>query len=561
MKEGNVANPICAAKLTVDAHYRNSLCLGDLFTALVERRRELPINGKGWELHVTRFEVHTKGNRKRTFGRYQVYIKGIVQPGLTGFTCEARGPGDNGPSGKNKRRVEAGRYQVSTQFGRYRSIGYSTDEHTPAAPHMPGFRLENRGVRTDILVHPGHPPGLYLSSIGCLNLTERIEPNEDMNYWDSRRRVVALLDSLASFAPEAFEHEVITEIPNAFVVIDGEPRDGIQPAPMAAKVLPMAAVAAMAAPTTLPISESAARKCATWLWRNFRADLTAAVQGKPYGVEHLAAIVCQETAIKWVPWIGTQSVATIVERAVYDASGDVPGTSRDAFPADTRQFRERYGPTFTNLLIAEANATRAIQGWGPKRWVYKGYGLFQYDLQHVQTDRAFFEQKQWYDFKTCVGRCTRVLDQKLVAAGGDLWKAIRAYNGSGVRAQRYMENVRYFTPICAETIERERAPVSRLSRGRQPAPRRRAIAVPVSSAAPARMSSGPEWVSRFPDRGDIADLEPIFRRQCEAFIAALRAAGATVDIHSTRRPRERAYLMNGAWRIAREDASPGSIAP
>jgi hypothetical protein len=37
----------------------------------------------------------------------------------------------------------------------------------------------------------------------------------------------------------------------------------------------------------------------------------------------------------------------------------------------------------------------------------------------------------------------------------------------------------------------------------------------------------------------------------EAFIGALRKAGASVDIHSTRRPRERAYLMNTGWRIAK----------
>jgi hypothetical protein len=71
---------------------------------------------------------------------------------------------------------------------------------------------------------------------------------------------------------------------------------------------------------------------------------------------------------------------------------------------------------------------------------------------NVLTDWAFFEQRQWYDVKTCIQKCTMELDSKLTKTRGDLWKAIRAYNGSGPKAQRYMENVRYFTPICAEVV-------------------------------------------------------------------------------------------------------------
>jgi len=506
----------------------------------------MPITGKGWELHVERVTVHTKGSRERTFGRYQVFIKGIAQPALSGFICEAEGPGDNSRTGKNKRRVEAGRYQLSTQFGKYRSIGYAGEDAPEGEEPMPGFRLENRGVRTDILVHPGHPPTLYLSSIGCLNPTEKIGPRQVMNYWDSRRRVIALLESLKAFVPTAFEDEVNTKIPGASIVIDGEPMEEADAVPFAAarSVSAEAAMSvAMAMPTSLPISESAARKCATWLWQNFRAELTAAVQGKPYGVRHLAAIVCQETAYKWVPWIGEQSVKTIVERAVYDASGDYPGTARGAFPPDTAEFRQRFGKAFTDMLIGEANKTRALQGWGPEKWVYKGYGLFQYDLQHVLTDRAFFEERQWYDFKTCVQKCTMELDTKLTRTHGDLWKAIRAYNGSGSRAQKYMENVRYFTPICAEVVGEADVDVEAMA------------------AAATKTPSGPEWVSRFPDGGKVVDLEPTFRAGCEAFIAALRKAGATVDIHSTRRPQERAYLMNAAWRIAKEDIDPQNVKP
>jgi hypothetical protein len=165
--------------------------------------------------------------------------------------------------------------------------------------------------------------------------------------------------------------------------------------------------------------------------------------------KHLCAIACQETAFVWVGWIKTRPVQQIVERCVFDASGDASGTSRSAFPRNTAAFRERYGVSLTNMLINEANLTRTMRGYGPKRWVYKGYGIFQYDLQHIVADEAFFRDKRWYDFRTCMGKAMKELKAKH-AQTGDLWRAIKSYNGSGPRAEQYMRNVKAFTPICAE---------------------------------------------------------------------------------------------------------------
>ena len=85
-----------------------------------------------------------------------------------------------------------------------------------------------------------------------------------------------------------------------------------------------------------------------------------------------------------------------------------------------------------------------------KPWVYKGYGLFQYDLQHVKTAEDFFRNREWYSIDNCLSRVVEELDRKLTAQGGDLWKAIRAYNGSGAAAERYMQNVKAFTGYCEE---------------------------------------------------------------------------------------------------------------
>lgn len=399
----------------------------------------MAITGIGWELQVRRLGLHTSGSLKRTYGSYAVYREGQSIDGLSGHMCECVGPGDNRHAGNGKR-IEAGTYPLWTQFGRYRSIGYSE-----GAEAMPGLRLEGTNRRVGILIHPGHPPKLYLSSVGCLNPTAPLTAAQSMDFSDSRRRVVALIDSLRAFAPDAFRREVMTRIAGATVVVEGEP---MAPAPDELGHA-FALAAGAAEPSALPISRAAAIQCARWMVENFGAQLRAAVHGKAYKVKHLCAIVCQETAYKWLKWTDSQTPRTIVERCVFDASGDYPGTSRSAFPRNSAAFRARYGDDFTNMLVHEANLTRRMQGWSDKPWVYKGYGIFQYDLQHVTVDRGFFEQKRWYSFEACLEKCCDELDDKLVAARGDLWEAIRRYNGSGPRAEQYRRNVQAFTDYCA----------------------------------------------------------------------------------------------------------------
>jgi hypothetical protein len=88
---------------------------------------------------------------------------------------------------------------------------------------MPGLLLMETGNRTAILIHPGHPPKLYLSSIGCFNPTKPLGKDDDMEFLESRTRVLALIDSLRAFNPASFQRSRPTPIPDAAVVIDGEP--------------------------------------------------------------------------------------------------------------------------------------------------------------------------------------------------------------------------------------------------------------------------------------------------------------------------------------------------
>ncbi len=182
---------------------------------------------------------------------------------------------------------------------------------------------------------------------------------------------------------------------------------------------------------------------------NFGTAIQTAVNGTPFSLDLICGIACQETAYFWISFLDSLSTADILQRCVLDASGDFPGTQRSAFPKNTAAFKKRYGDEFTQLLIGEANKTRKLRGFGPKDWVYKGYGIYQYDLQAVTDDEAFFRERKWYDFAQCLDRVMKELKEKYTTQK-DIWKAIKAYNGSGDAATRYANNVIQFAAYCSE---------------------------------------------------------------------------------------------------------------
>ena len=71
--------------------------------------------------------------------------------------------------------------------------------------------------------------------------------------------------------------------------------------------------------------------------------------------------------------------------------------------------------------------------------------------------------------------------------------------------------------------------------------------------------SGAAWVERFPTSALVGDCAPPFRANLTAFIAALRAAGATVSVAATLRPPQRAYLMHWCWSIVKAKADPRTV--
>jgi hypothetical protein len=74
-----------------------------------------------------------------------------------------------------------------------------------------------------------------------------------------------------------------------------------------------------------------------------------------------------------------------------------------------------------------------------------------------------------------------------------------------------------------------------------------------------REPSGRAWVARFPTSASVADCAPPFRDKLNAFLAALQAAGANVNIAATLRPPQRAYLMHWCWSIVKQKTDPRTV--
>lgn len=212
----------------------------------------------------------------------------------------------------------------------------------------------------------------------------------------------------------------------------------------------MTAPSANSSLTTMAFSEGELAAGVTrWIVSNFGPELSDAVRSTPFTAPLLCAIACREAGAYWLPLTAHMSAAQILGLCVYDASGDFPGTSRSAFPANRAQFQLAYGETFTKMLVDEANKARAARGLSPAQYLYKGYGLFQYDLQFVRSDQVFFQSKLWYNFTECVSRAVAEL-KKTYAATGDIQDAVRAYNGSGPNAEQYARDVMRLLPFCEE---------------------------------------------------------------------------------------------------------------
>lgn len=71
--------------------------------------------------------------------------------------------------------------------------------------------------------------------------------------------------------------------------------------------------------------------------------------------------------------------------------------------------------------------------------------------------------------------------------------------------------------------------------------------------------SNRSWVSEYRTPNTIQELRQPFRGYVEAFLSALRAAGAKVSVNATYRDPKRAYLMHWSWKIAKNHVKPEDV--
>jgi hypothetical protein len=150
---------------------------------------------------------------------YQAYFNGQTLS-ISGMTAKCQLPGDNGISGKQLHNcISAGTYPLSTHAGatgKYSTTRYSTAQSVGARPY-PAIRVENTGQRDGILIHCAKG---YLWSIGCINLGSQLNnAGDNTDFDDSRKRVIALIDSMRNALGTAFPRSDNEEIPGARLVI------------------------------------------------------------------------------------------------------------------------------------------------------------------------------------------------------------------------------------------------------------------------------------------------------------------------------------------------------
>jgi hypothetical protein len=88
--------------------------------------------------------------------------------------------------------------------------------------------------------------------------------------------------------------------------------------------------------------------------------------------------------------------------------------------------------------------------------------------------------------------------------------------------------------------------------------------MPVSVSDPAGLSGATWWhanQAHYLNSNSVDDLVPEFREKVNRFIAAMRAASASVIIESTRRNKIRAYLMHFSWGISEGTIAAADVPP
>ena len=201
------------------------------------------------------------------------------------------------------------------------------------------------------------------------------------------------------------------------------------------------------------------RPATKWLLNNFGPTLKAKLDSTAISLALSCAIACQESAYTWYDnahFTAGRSPDEMMRLLILDNV-----QTRGAFPRGTSAFKHdsRLGGLAARL-IAASDASRKARGYSATGNLLYGYGLFQYDLQNIVTDAAFWRTTlpgaaapgMWADVGACADRLAAKLGGCIQHHPGDLKAAIAAYNGRGPNARAYAEIVTKFSDLAAAEI-------------------------------------------------------------------------------------------------------------
>lgn len=154
------------------------------------------------------------------------------------------------------------------------------------------------------------------------------------------------------------------------------------------------------------------RAAIEWFQTTFDKELRAAVQGTPFNIDLLSAIAYQETGYIWHRLLKKGMKPKEILRLCV---GDTIDKGRKAFPRDKAHLleHEKGAAMFAvarRCLVDIAAILPDFQAAAAnKDKFFRGFGIFQYDLQFFDKDQDYFLNERWSEASECFPRVIKEL--------------------------------------------------------------------------------------------------------------------------------------------------------
>jgi hypothetical protein len=147
-----------------------------------------------------------------------------------------------------------------------------------------------------------------------------------------------------------------------------------------------------------------------WFKTEFKDRLEKAVRQTAFSVDMLTAIACQETGYIWSTLRRQLGTAEVLGLCVGDTIDGYGPSGRKAFPRNKADLlAAENGPEmFAIARQCLRDMARYIKSYkdaaaNPDKFC-RGFGIFQYDLQHFRVDPGFFLERRFADFDACLAK-------------------------------------------------------------------------------------------------------------------------------------------------------------